>query len=68
MADLDLCDVVSECNIVGNQQESLATRHVHANKAMFSEYMPEINEQLYMGNDASSMIEGEGKVVLKLTS
>ena len=46
-----------------------ATRHVYSEKKMFSSYQTIDNgEQLFMGNSSSSMVEGQGKVVLKMTS
>ena len=46
-----------------------ATRHVCSNKKMFSSYQSINNgEQLFMGNSSSSKVEGQGKVVLKMTS
>ena len=46
-----------------------ATRHVCSNKKMFSSYQSIDNgEQLFMGNSSSSKVEGQGKVVLKMTS
>ena len=46
-----------------------ATRHVCSDKKMFSSYQTIDNgEQLFMGNSSSSKVEGQGKVVLKMTS
>ncbi|TYK30533.1 uncharacterized protein E5676_scaffold1985G00090 [Cucumis melo var. makuwa] len=40
VADIDLCAVISECNMVGNSKEwcvdTGATRHICANKNMFT--------------------------------
>ena len=45
-----------------------ATRHVCSDE-MFSSYQTIDNgEQLFMGNFSSSKVEGQGKVVLKMTS
>ena len=45
------------------------TRHVCLDKKMFSSYQTIDNgEQLFMGNSSSSKVEGQGKVVLKMTS
>ena len=73
VTDMDLCAVVSECNLVGNNKEWFldtgATRHICANKWMFTTYNPATdNEQLFMGNLSASKVEGKGKIVLKLTS
>ena len=46
-----------------------ATRHVFSDKKMFSSYHSIDNgEQLFMGNSSSSKDEGQGNVVLKMTS
>ena len=46
-----------------------ATRHVCSDKKMFSSYQTIDNgEQLFMGNSSSSKAEGQGKVILKMTS
>ena len=46
-----------------------ATRHVCSVKKMFSSYQTIDNgEQIFMGNSSSSKVEGQGKVVLKMTS
>ena len=46
-----------------------ATRHVCLDKKMFSSYHSIDNgEQLFMGNSSSSKVEGQRKVVLKMTS
>ena len=70
---MDLCAVVSECNLVGNNKEWFvdtgATRHICANKWMFTNYKSATNEeQLFMGNSSTSKVEVKGKIVLKLTS
>ena len=45
-----------------------ATRHVCSDKKMFSSYHSIDNgEQLFMGNSSSSKVEGQGKVILKMT-
>ena len=45
-----------------------ATRHVCSNKEMFSTYHASNGEQLFMGNSETSKVEGQGQVVLKMTS
>lgn len=46
-----------------------AIRHVCSERNMFSTYQPVNNgEQVFMGNSATSKVEGQGKVVLKMTS
>lgn len=69
----DLCAMLSECNLVGNPKEwwldSGATRHVCAVKEAFTTYTPAgPDEELYMGNTATTKVEGYGKVLLKMTS
>ncbi|KAE8652885.1 hypothetical protein Csa_017665, partial [Cucumis sativus] len=73
VADLNLCAVILECNLVGNSKEwcvdTGATPHICANKNMFSSYVLVSNgEQLFMGNSSTSKVEGQGKIILKLTS
>ncbi|XP_019231628.1 PREDICTED: uncharacterized protein LOC109212431 [Nicotiana attenuata] len=69
----DLCAMLSECNLVGNPREwwidSGATRHVCANKELFTSYAPAgPNETVFMTNSATAKIEGTGKIALKMTS
>ncbi|XP_070017891.1 uncharacterized protein [Nicotiana sylvestris] len=72
--DIDhLCAMLSEYNLVGNPKEWWidygATRHVCAVKETFATYStagPE--EELFMGNTATTKIEGYGKIFLKVTS
>ncbi|PHT87587.1 hypothetical protein T459_09693 [Capsicum annuum] len=69
----DLCAMLSECNLVGNPREwwmdSGATRHVCANKELFSTFDPtQVEEKIYMGNSTIAKVEGTGKVCLKMTS
>ncbi|KAL8146420.1 hypothetical protein AgCh_004238 [Apium graveolens] len=74
MGDIDLCATVSEVNLVGSNPrewwiDTGATRHVCSNKAIFSSLKAsDADEKLYMGNLATSTIEGEGTVILKMTS
>ncbi|XP_070022222.1 uncharacterized protein [Nicotiana sylvestris] len=69
----DLCAMLSEYNLVGNQKEwwidSGATQHVCAVKEAFATYStagPE--KEISMGNNATAKIEGYGKIFLKMTS
>ena len=71
--DLNLSAVLSEVNRVGNPREwwvdTGATRHVCSERNMFSTSQPVNNgEQVFMGNSATLKVEGQGKVVLKMTS
>ena len=74
VSDMNLSPVVSEVNFIGSNTKELwvdtgATRHVCLDKKMFSSYQTiDIGEQLFMGNSSSSKVEGQGKVVLKMTS
>ncbi|KAA0060553.1 pol polyprotein [Cucumis melo var. makuwa] len=46
-----------------------ATCHICANKNLFTSYVPvSSGEQLFMGNSSTSKVEGQGKVILKMTS
>ena len=74
VSNMNLSVVVSGVNFIGiNTKEwwvdTGATRHVCLDKKMFSSYHSIDNaEQLFMGNSSSSKVEGQGKVVLKMTS
>ena len=73
VSDMNLSAVISECNLVGNPKEwwvdTGATRHVCANRWMFSTYSLVDNaEPLYMGNSATAKVEGRGSIKLKMTS
>ena len=71
---IDLCVTVSEVNSVGSNSrewwiDTGATRHVCFDKTIFSSFKVfNADEMLYMGNSATSNIEGEGTVILKMTS
>ena len=72
--DMNLSAVVSEVNFIGSNTKEWwvdtgVIRHVCSAKKMFSSYQTIDNgEQLFMGNSSSSKVEGQGKVVLKMTS
>ena len=74
VSDMNLSTVVSEVNFIGSNtkewwEDTWATRHVCSDKKMFSSYHNLDNgEQLFMGNSSSSKVEGQGNVVLKMTS
>ena len=74
VSDMNLSAVVSEVNFIGSNTKEWwldtgATHHVCSDKKMFSSYHNIDNgEQLFMGKSSSSKIEGQGKVVLKMTS
>ena len=74
VSDISLSAVVSEVNLVGSNPKEWwidtgATRHICSDKKMFTSFEPVTNgEKLFMGNSATSDIEGQGKVVLKMTS
>jgi len=61
-------------NLVGSNPrewwiDTGATRHVCSDKAIFSSLKAsDAGEKLYMGNSATSTIEGEGTMILKMTS
>ncbi|XP_070029692.1 uncharacterized protein [Nicotiana sylvestris] len=56
----------------GNPKEwwiDSGTRHVCANKELFSSYAPAgPDETIFMGNSSTAKIEGVGKIALKMTS
>ncbi|KAK9194952.1 hypothetical protein WN943_003067 [Citrus x changshan-huyou] len=66
--------VVSEVNLVGSNTrewwiDTGATRHVCSDKGMFTSFEAVSNgEKLFMGISATFEIEGQGKVILKMTS
>ena len=72
--DLNLSAVVSEVNLVGyNPREwwidTGATCHVCSNKNMFTSFESvDSGEKLFMGNSPTFEIQGQGKVILKMTS
>ncbi|KAL6218154.1 hypothetical protein ACLB2K_011370 [Fragaria x ananassa] len=74
VSDSNLSVVVLEVNMVGSNPKEWwldtgATSHVCADKKMFSKFEPTTDgEIMYMGNLTTSVIEGKGNVVLKMTS
>ena len=59
--------------MVGNSNkwwiETSATHHICANKNIFTLYVQVSNrEQFFMSNSSTSKDEGQGKVILKMTS
>ena len=71
--DIDLSVVVSEVNLVGSNPrewwiDTGATHHVCADRSMFTSFEPKANgEKLFMGNSATSEIQREDNIVLKMT-
>ncbi|PHT58004.1 hypothetical protein CQW23_00367 [Capsicum baccatum] len=68
----DLCAMFLECNLTGNPREwwmdSGATRHICANKELFSSFTPtQPEEMIYMANSATAKVERTGKIFLKMT-
>ncbi|CAA0819356.1 Unknown protein, partial [Striga hermonthica] len=72
LSELDLTVVVQEVNLVNNPREwwvdTGATRHICADRDMFSTYTPTDGRKLFMGNSSTSNVVGTRKVVLKMTS
>ena len=71
--DINLSAMVSEANLVRNPREwwvdTGATRHICADKKMFTTYNEVANgEQLFMENYFISTVAGQGKVILNMTS
>ncbi|XP_028058652.1 uncharacterized protein LOC114262493, partial [Camellia sinensis] len=65
--------VVSKENLVRNPKkwwvDTGATRHICADKKIFTSYSTVDNgEQLFMGNSSTFKVEGQGNIVLKMTS
>ncbi|CAL9019360.1 unnamed protein product, partial [Prunus brigantina] len=73
ISDINLSAVISQLNPISNTKEwwvgTGATRHICSNRKMFTTYQ-QLNQgdQLFMGNSSASKVEGQGKVVLKITS
>ncbi|XP_017256513.2 uncharacterized protein LOC108226069 [Daucus carota subsp. sativus] len=59
-----------EANMVDDISKKIgASRHICSDKETFSSLIAsDAGEKLYMGNSATSTIEGEGTVILKMTS
>ena len=74
VSDINLSAVVSEVNLVGSNTrewwiDTGATRHVWSDIRLFTLFEAVSNvEKLFMGNSATSEIEGQRKVILKMTS
>ena len=66
--------MVFEVNLVSSNPkewwiDTRATRHVCSDKGLFISFEDVSNgEKLFMGNSATSEIEGQGKVIMKITS
>ena len=71
--NMNLSTVISEVNLVGGNTkewwlDTRATHHVCSENKMFSTYNPVGNgEKNFMGNSSTFKIEGNGKVLLKMT-
>ena len=70
---INLSAVASEANLLGNPKEwwvdTGATRHICADKKMFTSYSKvDIGEQLFTGNSSTSKVKGQEKIALKMTS
>ena len=73
VSDINLFAMVSEVNLVGSNPKEWwidtgATRHVCSSKEMFTSFEPLDGEKVFMGNFAFSAVEGQRKVLLKMTS
>nr|XP_027122051.1 uncharacterized protein LOC113738993 [Coffea arabica] len=73
MENMSLTAMVSEVNMIGSNPKEWwidtgATRHVCTNKDLFTTFEKIEGEKMFMGNSASSATEGQGKVLLKMTS
>nr|XP_009791284.1 PREDICTED: uncharacterized protein LOC104238579 [Nicotiana sylvestris]XP_016446468.1 PREDICTED: uncharacterized protein LOC107771575 [Nicotiana tabacum] len=66
--------VISQVNIIVHAKEwvvhSGATRHICANREVFSSYTPleDDREEVYLGDSSTTKVLGKGKFLLKLTS
>ena len=73
VSDINLSAMVSEVNLDGSNPKEWwidtgATRHVCSSKEMFTYFEPLDREKVFMGNSVSFTVEGQGKVLLKMTS
>ena len=73
VSDINLSTMVFEVNLVGSNPKEWwidtgATRHVCSTKKMFTSFEPLNGEKVFMGNFAFFAVEGQGKVLLKMTS
>ena len=74
MSEISLSAVVSEVNLIGSNpkewwMDTGATRHICSSKELFHTFSPtDTGEKLFMGNSATSEVQGKGNVVLKMTS
>ena len=66
--------VISQANLAANVRDwvvdSRATRHIFANKQVFTSYklVGDGEEVVYLGDSQIAQVSGKGKVLLKLTS
>ena len=74
VAEINLSAVVSEVNMVGSNPkewwiDTTATSHVCSDRGMLITFDPILDrESLFMRNLTTSIIEGRGNVILKMTS
>lgn len=70
----ELSAMIEEINLVGDKPQGWfidtgATRHVCGDKTLFSTFKEAASDaKLFMGNQATADIKGEGNVILKMTS
>ena len=72
-SNISLSAMVSEVNLVKSNPREWwidigATRHVCSTTELFTTFEPLVGEKVFMGNSTSSEINGQGKVLLKMTS
>lgn len=70
---INLLAVVFEVNLVGSNPkewwiDTRTTHHVCSNWDLFTSFKLVNGEKIYMANSVTSAVEGQGKVVLKMTS
>ncbi|KAL5582045.1 hypothetical protein UlMin_014487 [Ulmus minor] len=63
VADINLCAVISEVNLVGSNPrewwiDTGATRHICSDKGLFTSFEPKNGEKLFMENSTTSEIKG----------
>lgn len=73
VSDINLFAMVSKVNLVGSNLrewwiDTSVTWYVSSNKELFTTFKPINEEKFFMENSASSKVEGQGKVLLKMTS
>ena len=73
MSDINLYGMVSEVNLVGFNLKDWwidtgITRHVFSNTELLTSFEPINGEKVFIGNSSFSIVEWQGKMLLKMIS